>query len=82
MNKKKLRRICIAMKLPTPGESTLESAKQLLQVCKDELAKLKPKTYTLRHKENIAQLEGHIKAGNAEAAEELRRIITREAQVR
>ena len=70
------------MKLPTPGESTLESAKQLLQVCKDELAKLKPKAYTLRCKENIARLEGHIKVGDEEAAEELRQIITQEAQVR
>ena len=69
------------MKLPTPGESTLESAKQLLQICKDKLTKLKPKAYKLRRKENIERLKGHMKAGDDEAAEELRQIITREAQV-
>ena len=70
------------MKLSTPGELTLESAQQLLQICKDEIAKLKPKAYKLRCKEIIRRLEGYVKEGKEDAAEEIRRIITRKTQIR
>ena len=64
------------MKLPTLGELTLELAQQLLQICKDEIAKLKPKAYKIRCKEIIGRLEGYVKEGKENAAEEMRRIIT------
>ena len=49
------------MNLPTPGDSTLELARQLLQIYKDKIAKQKPKAYKIRCKEIIGWLEGYVK---------------------
>ena len=82
LKKHKLRKVCLANELPAPSRTTPEQVQQLLQICNEELERLKPIAPSLRNKHKISRLEHHIKEGNKEAAEEMRRIMDREGKAR
>ena len=48
LKKKKLRKVCLANELPAPSRTTLEQVEQLLQICKEEIERLKPLAPSLR----------------------------------
>ena len=74
--------MCPANELPAPSRTTPEQVEQLLQICKDEIERLKPIAPSLRKKHNIERLGHHIRQDNKEAAEEMRRIMDREGRTR
>lgn len=78
IKKKRLARICGALKLPHLSKWTLELILAELKICVEELWKLKPLAANKQKELLVERLEHHIEEGNDDDAKQVRRIIQQE----
>ena len=80
MKLKSLKRVCRACKLPHPSQTSLKMIRDQLKICAESIKDLEPTAPQIRKDFLVSRLEHHIKEGNDDDAEEVRRRIAREGQ--